>query len=164
MLCVSRYPQDYMERCRSRVTLQLVTYRDLIAATGRHQTKDPRISTAVELFEPVFFNNMLLVLDTYFCHRSRTIEGKEGNALNEVRVLGNSIQENKSVLAAHKAIKLKPDTSVLKLKPGDPIALSEADFSHLSKAFFDEIERRFEDQITTNFLLAGLTYFISVPE
>jgi hypothetical protein len=107
------------------------------------RTKDPKISAAVELFEPVFFNNMVLVLDTYFCHRSSTIEGKDGNPLNEVRVLCNSILENKSVLRADKAIKLTPDTSVLKLKIGDPIALCKTDFSLLSKAFFDEIERKF---------------------
>jgi hypothetical protein len=76
-------------------------------------------------------------------HRSRTIEGNDGNALNEVRVLCNSILENKRILRAEKAIKLKPDTSVLKLKPGDPVALGEADFSRLSKAFFDEIEHKF---------------------
>ena len=144
MLCVNKYPQDYVDRCRSRVKQQLGAYRDLIAtATSRDKTKDPKISAAVESFEPVFFNNMVLVLDTYFVHRSRTIEGKDGNALNEVRVLCNSIQENHSVFGADKAIKLKPDTSVLKLKLGDPIALNEADFSRLSKAFFDEIERKF---------------------
>jgi hypothetical protein len=43
----------------------------------------------------------------------------------------------------HEVIKLKPETSVLKLKVGDSIALSEAGFSLLSKAFFDEIERKF---------------------
>jgi hypothetical protein len=71
------------------------------------------------------------------------MEGKDGNALNEVRVLCNSIMENKSVLRADKTIKLKLETSLLKLKPGDPIALSEGGFSLLSNAFFDEIERKF---------------------
>jgi hypothetical protein len=67
---------------------------------------------------------MVLILDTYFTHRSRTTEGKDGNPLNEVRVLCNSILENKRVLRADKSIKLKPETSVLKLPPGSVRGLS----------------------------------------
>jgi hypothetical protein len=59
MLCVNKYPQDYLDRCRSRVKQQLGVYRDLMAATtGRDKTKNPKIGAAVESFEPVFFNNM----------------------------------------------------------------------------------------------------------
>ena len=138
MLCVNKYPQDYVDRRRSRVKQQLGVYNDLIvAATKGNESKGTKISAAVECLEPVFFNNMVLVLDTYFVHRSRTMEGKDGNALNEVRVLCNSILENHSVLRVDKTIKINPDASVLKLKPGDPIAL------RLSKAFFAEIERKF---------------------
>ncbi len=144
MLCMNRYPQDYVARCKSRVKQQLGAYQELIAATaGGRTSKDKAISAAVESFEPVFFNNMVLVLDTYFVHRSRTLEGKDGNALNEVRALCNSILENKSVFRADKAINFKPDSSVLKLKPGDPIALREADFSRMSEAFFEGIESKF---------------------
>jgi hypothetical protein len=144
MLCVNKYPQDYVDRCRSRVNEQLCVYKDLIvAATSGNKSKDTKINAAVETFEPMFFNNLVLVLDTYFVHRSRAMEGKDGNALNEVRVLCNSILENHSVLRVDKTIKIKPDASVLKLKSGDPIALREADFLRLSKAFFDEIERTF---------------------
>ena len=42
-----------------------------------------------------------------------------------------------------KQIKLAPDRSVLKLKVGDPISLTEAEFERLSAAFFAELERRF---------------------
>jgi hypothetical protein len=102
------------------------------------KAEDPKMSAAFESFEPVFFNNMVLILDTYFTHRSRTTEGKDGNPLNEVRVLCNSILENKSVLRADKSIKLKPETSVLKLpatlrsrfvfEPPQTPQLLEADF------------------------------------
>jgi hypothetical protein len=98
---------------------------------------------AVESFEPVFLNNMVLVLDSYFCHRSRTIEGKDGNPLNEVRVPCNSMLDNKGRVRQEKAIALKPEKSVLKLKVGDLIALREADFSLLSTAFFDELVGKF---------------------
>jgi hypothetical protein len=56
---------------------------------------------------------MLRVLDTSLSHRTRTIEGKDGNALNEVRVLGNSILQKTRAFSADEAIKLKPETSVL---------------------------------------------------
>jgi hypothetical protein len=51
------------------------------------------------------------------------------------------ILEDESVLRADKTIRRKPDTPILKLKPGDN-ALSRADFSLLSKALFDGIELR----------------------
>jgi hypothetical protein len=75
---------------------------------------------------------MVLILDTYFTHRSRTTEGKDSNPLNEVRVLCNSILENKSVLRADKSIKLKPETSVLKLPPRSVRGLSLSHRRHLS--------------------------------
>ena len=40
-------------------------------------------------------------------------------------------------------IKLIPDHSVLKLAVGDPIRITEAEFSRLAAAFFDDLERKF---------------------
>jgi hypothetical protein len=37
-------------------------------------------------FERQFFNHMILALDHYFGHRGRTMEGKDGKPLNEVRM------------------------------------------------------------------------------
>jgi hypothetical protein len=64
-------------------------------------------------------NNLTLVLDSYFVHRTRAIEGKDGNPLNEVRMLCNSILRSKGVLSADKTIKYEADTAVLKLRVGD---------------------------------------------
>jgi hypothetical protein len=106
MLCVNKYPRDYVDQCRSTVKRQLAAYRALIAAaTSGNKTNDSKVGAAVESIEPVFFNNMVLVLDGYFVHRSRTIEGKDGNPLNEVRLRCNSTLEHKGVLRAGKAIK-----------------------------------------------------------
>jgi hypothetical protein len=71
------------------------------------------------------------------------IKGKDGNPLNEVRMLSNSILLNGGVLAAKKTIKYKPQTSVLKLKIGEKIALTQTEFAPLADAFFSEIEANF---------------------
>jgi len=88
-----------------------------------------------------------------FVHRLSGIEGKDGNPLNEVRVLCNSILLNRGKLqidrlpgwpnSAVAGIKLPPEKSVLRLKGGDEVRLSEVDFERLSKAFFAELEKKF---------------------
>jgi hypothetical protein len=46
-------------------------------------------------------------LDSYFVHRTRAIEGKDDNPLNEVRMLSTSTLRNKAELMADKAIEYK---------------------------------------------------------
>ena len=76
-------------------------------------------------------------------HRTRAIEGKDGNPLNEVRLLCTSILRNHGVFCADKTIKYTPETSVLKLRIGDEIRLDEARFLQLVDAFFAELRRKF---------------------
>ena len=144
MLCVNNYPQEYIDQCRARITAQVSAYQRLIAA-ARDQTAgdNPLLDPAIEAFDPHFFNNMLLVLESQFMHRARGKEGKDGNPLNEVRMLCNSILNNNSVMSADKTIKYAPANTVLKRALGDEIRLSEADFLDLSSAFFAEIERKY---------------------
>lgn len=137
MLGVSTYSQDYIDACRAAVDAQLAAYAELAGATAAGD------GAAIAAFEPRFLNHMLLALDCYFCHRLRGKEGKDGNPLNEVRVLGNSIMHGDGVLTADKTIKLTAATSVLGLEYGDPIRLSADDFARLAAAFFAELERRF---------------------
>ena len=86
---------------------------------------------------------LILALDNYFTHRQRTTEGKDGNPLNEVRMLCTSIRDFDGVLTGEKSIKYRPDAAVLGLKLGDPIVVDVPAFRRLAEAFFDEIERRF---------------------
>jgi len=86
---------------------------------------------------------MVIVLDGYFTHRGRAIEGKDGNPLNEVRVAASSLMGNKGLIGSDSTIKMNPATSVLKLKVGEPIRLTEKEFVRLYKAFFTEIETKF---------------------
>lgn len=136
MLGVRTYSKEYIDQCKAKVASDVGAYRQ-VASAASSQTD------AVAQFEPAFFNNMVLVLDSLFVHRLRTVEGKDGNALNEVRVICESIQENGGVLKADKSIKLTPEKSVLGLEPGKPIELNADGFEQLAEAYFGEIERKF---------------------
>ena len=141
MLGMKSYPQEYIDACRARVDADLRAYRQQV---GKAPCQE---------FEGPFFNDQVLLLDYMFVHRLTGIEGKDGNPLNEVRVLCNSILLNQGKLQLDKlpgwpnsagpSIKLPPEKSVLKLKVGDEITLSEADFVRLAEAFFAELERKF---------------------
>src|SRR5438094_7070691 len=141
MLGMKTYSQDYINACRARAEANLRAYRKQV---GKAPTKE---------FEDRFFKDQVLLLDYMFVHRLSGIEGRDGNPLNEVRVLCNSILLNKGKLqvdrlqgwpnSAVSGLKLPPEKSVLKLKPNDEVRLSEADFERLSKAFFAELEKKF---------------------
>jgi hypothetical protein len=143
MLSVTTYPQEYVDACRARVQAQVAAYRQLLAAARDGGSATPPLTAAIDEFEPVFFGNMVLVLDTYFTHRARMHEGKDGNPLNEVRVLCSSLLTNGGVLKADKTIKLKAASSILGLEIGDEVRLSEDDFARLAEAYFAELERRY---------------------
>jgi hypothetical protein len=136
MLGMRNYPQEYIDACRSRVDSDLTAYRSFVASTRSQRA-------ASKAFEATFFNNMMLLLDTFFVHRLRTVEGKDGNPLNEVRVMCDSMLHNNSIMSPDKTIKLSPERSILKYRVGDEIKMNEDDFLLLSKAFFAEIESKY---------------------
>ena len=86
---------------------------------------------------------MVLVLDALFMHRGRGQEGKDGNPLNEVRLLAASLTENDGVLVKDKQIKQGADLGVLGLEPGDQISISREQLGSLADAYFAEIAARF---------------------
>ncbi len=141
MLGMKTYSPDYIDACPARVDARLCAYRKQV---GKTPSKE---------FEARFFNDQVLLLDHMFVHRLSGIEGKDGNPLNEVRVLCNSLLLNRGKLQVDKlpgwpnsagaGIKLPPEKSLLKLKASDEVKLTEADFVRLSKAFFAEIEKNY---------------------
>lgn len=133
MLSVSRYTKDYVDACRAKVAAQLASYRKVLAAKP----------LGIDAFERQFFNQMILAPDHYFLHRSRNMEGKDGNPLNEVRMLCNAIMENQGRMNVDKTIRYKPEGSILKFKVSDEVRLGPEDFARLSAAFFDEIEKKY---------------------
>jgi hypothetical protein len=135
------YSQDYIDACRARIDANLRAHRTQL---GKVPSKE---------FDIRFFNDQVLLLDYMFVHRLSGIEGKDGNPLNEVRVLCNSLLLNQGKLQVDKlpgwpnsavsSLKLPPEKSLLKLRVGDDVKLSEAEFERLSKAFFAEIEKKY---------------------
>jgi hypothetical protein len=128
MLSINSYPRAYVDDCRRKLDQQLAAYAGL--------PRDPA-------FERPFFRRLLLALDHYFDHRSRSLEDKDGNPLNELRVLCSAIMHSDGRLAADKQIRLDPTNSVLGLKLGDEIDLDAKAFARLAAAVCAEIEAKY---------------------
>jgi hypothetical protein len=134
MLSVNSYPRTYVDACRARSKAQVASYREV--AKGAK-------SDAITAFEPEFFNNMVILLDSYFVHRARTMEGKDGNPLNEVRIISGSLMQSGGVMTPEKSIRMKPADTVVKYEFGDDINVTESDYARLAEAFFAEIESKY---------------------
>src|SRR4051812_4982684 len=111
MLGRKTYTQEELDHARTAIDEQLAAYENLVEAAGRERA-DPQVASALEAFEPLFFNNMTLALDRYFVHRVRIVTGKDGNPLNEVELISDSLMNNDGVLRGNHVIKLVPDESV----------------------------------------------------
>ena len=91
MLGMKTYSKNYIEGCRPRVDAGLRAYRK---QAGKAPSRE---------FEHRSFNDQVLLLDyNMFVHRLAGIKGKDGNPLNEVRVLCNSILLNQGKLQVDK--------------------------------------------------------------
>ncbi len=133
MLGRKDYTPEELDHAQAAVAQQLASFKKLAKAAA----------PALAAFENVFFNNMVLVLDRYFVHRVRNVTGKDGNPLNEVELLTDSIMNNGGVFQGNNVIKYVPEKSVLQLAVGDRINLTAADFERLAAAFFDDLKRKF---------------------
>ena len=142
MLGRKDYTKDELDEARTVVGQQLAAYKQLVKAAER-ASSDATVTSALEAFEPLFLNNMTLVLDRYFVHRIRAVAGKDGNPLNEVELLTESLMNNGGVLRGNNVIKFVAEESVLKLNIGDRIKLTAGQFERLARSFFAEIESRF---------------------
>ena len=139
MLGRKEYTQKELDDATAGISAQLDAYKALAAAVAGH----PRARAALEAFEPLFFNHLALALDRRFVHRLRSVTGKDGNPVNELELIAESLLNNDGVLRGNNVVKYVPDASVVGLAPGDEITLGEADFEALSQAFLAGIEARF---------------------
>ncbi len=132
MLARNSYSQAYVASTRTTIRATVTEYRKL-AKSGAPEGD----------FERRFFDHLVLALEMYFAHRQRSIEGNDGNPLNEVRLLAESIMTNDGRLLADGRVSGAPEASVLGYHEGDVISLDPDSFTRLSEAFLDEIETRY---------------------
>jgi hypothetical protein len=136
MLGRKDYTQQEVDEARTTIDRQLASYKRLAKAANGNKA-------ALDAFEPLFFNNLTLALDRFFVHRIRKVTGNDGNPLNEVELLVDSLLGNGGELRGSGAIKYEAEESVLKLEVGDRIALSETQFESLYSAFMADLEAKF---------------------
>lgn len=140
MLGRKTYTQAEFDHAELAVAEQVAAYDKLVRAV--EVSADPRATASLATFEPLFFNNMVLVLDRFFVHRVRLVAGKDGNALNEVELVAEGLMAD-GLMPDSTVIKLVPAQSVLQLQVGQPITLGAEQFAALAKAFFAELHSRF---------------------
>lgn len=137
MLGVNRYEPEFIAHCRENIDRQVRAYSE-VATAARTAGAD----AALDAFEPQFFNHMVVTLDAYFMHRLRVLEMKDGNPLNEVRLVAQAVITD-GKLPFDKTIKWKPERSVLKYAIGDEVQVREDGFRALAAAFLDDLEKKF---------------------
>ncbi len=128
MLGRASYSPDYIKAVDDRVTR-------VLKAFDKAKPAEPFASDALL--------DIVLGLEMAFVHRLRGQEGKDGNPLNEVRMIVASVLEFGGVMTADETIKWKPEASVTGLKLGDKIVLSRKQVQALADAFIEEIAAKF---------------------
>jgi hypothetical protein len=136
MLGRSGYPAAQVAACRAEFAALALTWR---AVAGRSD------AGARAEAEAQMFGQMVVALDGWFVHRLRGVEGKDGNALNEVRLLALGMTEHGGYFPSDHVIRWKPEASVTGYRAGDRIVLSEAVFSRLACVFLDGIAAKFPE-------------------
>lgn len=139
VLAVTSYNEVYVQLTAAKVEEQLAAYAALAAAVKGNA----KAEAALAGFAPGYFNTMVLALDHHFMHRMRGAEGKDGNPLNEVRMLSDSIMEHDGVLKENKTIKYKAEKAVAGIAVGQEVVLDVETFERLAKAYVAEIGKRF---------------------
>ncbi|HEY2480364.1 MAG TPA: hypothetical protein VGI17_16745 [Solirubrobacterales bacterium] len=124
MLPRTGYDRHYVAHCRESVGAAVEELRRVGAGS-------------------VAWNQLVVALEHWFAQRIPKVEGRDGNPLNEVRVIAESVIEHGAVMTVPRGIKLRPDTSVLGLEEGDEITLDGDAVERLFDAFLAEVEEKY---------------------
>lgn len=122
------YPQEYVDSCQQQIESQLSEMRDM-----------PPVPTS---FAHRLAGHLVIVMDACFAQRVRGVDGKDGNPLNEVRVLAQSLMQGTTVME-DSTISWEPEKLVLGLAVDDDIELSVKDVDRLQQAFFAEMNDKY---------------------
>ena len=125
MLGRNSYTSDELESCRDNADA-------LLAAWQANEVEDTTLENLV-------FNQAVVALDAWFVHRLRTMEGQDGNAMNEVRVLADSIVANDGVLRVEGPIRWEPDRTRLGFAIGEEVLVTADGYERLAAAYLDAI-------------------------
>ena len=128
MLGRTNYSPDYIKAVHGRVTR-------VLKAFDKAKPAEPFAGEALL--------DVVLGLEMAFVHRVRMNEGKDGNPLNEVRMIAASVLEFGSVMTADKTIKWDAAKSVTGLALGDKIVLSRKQVGELVDAFIEEVAKKY---------------------
>jgi len=124
MLLRTGYDRHYVATCRESVGAAVEELRRVQAGSAA-------------------WNQLVPALDRWFGIRNPRVEGRDGNPINEVRMIAESVTEHGSVIVVPKGIKLAPETSVLGFEEGEEISLDGDAFERLFDAFLAEVEEKF---------------------
>ena len=127
----STYSADEIESCRDNCDA-------LLAAWGANDVEDSTLESLV-------FGHAVVVLHTWFGHRQRGLEGDDGNPMNEVRVIADSIVDNDAVLRVAGPITWVPERTVLRLAVGDEVEITANGFERLTAAYLAAIESTYAE-------------------
>jgi uncharacterized protein (DUF1499 family) len=124
MLLRTGYDRHYVANCRESVGAAVEELRRVGASSAA-------------------WNQLVPALDRWFAIRNPKVEGRDGNPINEVRAIAESVTEHGSVMVVPKGIRLTEESSVLGFLDGEEISLDGDAFERLFDAFLAEVEAKF---------------------
>ena len=132
MLGRNSYSSDDVEACRD-------TADALLAAWQANEIEDSTLENLV-------FGQAVIALDAWFVHRLRGMEGKDANAMDEVRVLADSLIANGGVLRVEGPISWVPERTVLRLGVGDEVLVTADGYERLAAAYLSAMEAAYPER------------------
>ena len=123
------YTSDEIAACRDSCDA-------LLAVWAANDVEDSTLESLV-------FVQAVVVLDAWFIHRERDLEGDGGNPMNEVRVIADSVVGNAGTVRVTEPIRWAPERTVLRLAVGDEIELTANGFERLAAAYLAAIENTY---------------------